>query len=93
MGHPGRQQGHALETHRSLIGQSLPSWPWLSNHDSVRKTSGDPRNRTPITLCNAHGSGRGDHAIPSGPSSCAGGAACVTAVSASGTDTASASSE
>lgn len=36
----------------------------------------------------AHGSGRGDHATPSRPRqrACAGGAACVTAVSASGTD-------
>lgn len=36
----------------------------------------------------AHGSGRGDHATPSRPrqSACAGGTACVTAVTASGTD-------
>lgn len=45
-------------------------------------------NATVRTSRCAHGSGRGAHATPSGPrqSACTGAAACVTAVSASGTD-------
>lgn len=63
---------------------AFASCPELSNRSPVRKTSGYPTVRP--SRC-AHGSGRDEHATPSRAkqSACTGGAACVTAVSASGT--------
>lgn len=84
-----RQQGHAhaRQTHRSMIGQPLsqlsPAYPIVGQSAkpvAIHATEHPSR-------C-AHGSVLGDHATPSRPRlrPRTGGAACVTAVWASGTD-------
>lgn len=56
------------EAHRSLIGQSFPSWAELSNHGSVRKPSFHPRKWAELPSRCAHGGfGFGVHATPSWP--------------------------
>lgn len=75
-----------LKTHRSVIGRPLAAGPGCPIACQSAKPLAVHFTEHP-SRC-AHGSGRGDYTTPSRPrrTACAGGAACVTAVSASGTE-------